>query len=519
MHASRPAVLAVVGCLIATCGAPVEAGEAGINGRGGGTLTVRGTEMSAAVEAGVYCSSDAAIITAAAAGGALAYVPAADGGQAGEGGGNLEELSNELEKAESEKGRDSPDLVPLLLEIAGAHAEQCRYIPAAPYLVRALRIAETEHGPSHIEVARQLDAVGTIYYMQRDPARAKTYWERALGIADKTVGSDHPAYGIELHNVGRALLALGKTAEAEEALTKAIGILGQTTGTVSGPTVQASESLAELYLTTGQFSRSQRLLEVALAVRSGAVVTNSQFQAATKNLLGSLYAAAGLHDKAKPLLHDAEDAYIESGMTSHPDLEGILVNLAALYDAMKEADRAAGYRQRAREIHDENTGFAHAKGTPLRKALATASPARGGGAYANAQVGEWAIYSQGDDMPEQKKEVIAKTSTAVVVRSSAVTWQPEVETVVGLGERLLEDIYGVSGAESKPGELSLGGSTIKCRVLAIEEKEAGESHRVKIYFDPESIPLDGLIRFEIDGEVISQIIRFRIPGREEQTVP
>ena len=452
-------------------------------------------------------------------GDAHGYEQNAVGGQAQQSDGNLAELKSELQKAESAKGKDSPDLLPLLRKIGDAYNDTGGYVLSAPYLERALSIAEKEHGPRHIAVAGYLEFVGMIYYMQRDAARAKEYWERGLAIAQETVGSNHHLYGIVLHHVGMALLALGKTQEAEEALTKSIEILSMTTGPVSGSTVRASETLAELYLTTGQYSRAHPLLRVALAVRSGALITSAQFQTPTKNLMGSLYAAAGLHDIAEPLLRDAEDAFVNAGLPSHPELEGILVNLAALYDAMKRPDRAATYRQRAQEIHDGNAGFSHHQGTPLRNALAAASiPDNVRGAYANAQVGDWATYSQGDDMSKERVDVVKKTSTAVVLRVSSREFGAEDEKIVGLAERI-EDIYGVPGATANPGQLSLGDSKITCLVLVSEIKQAGESFQLKLYFNPDSIPMDGLIRLEVDGEMMTQIKRYRFAGRPEQTFP
>lgn len=450
-------------------------------------------------------------------GDAHGYEQDAVGGQAKQSDGNLEELKSELQKAESAKGKDSPDLLPLLRKIGEAYGDTGGYVLSAPYLERALSIAEKEHGPRHIEVVGYLEFVGMIYYMQRDAARAKDYWERGLAIAQETVGSSHPLYGMELHHVGMALLALGKTKEAEEALTQSIEILSVTTGPVSGPTVQASESLAELYLTKGQYSSAHQLLKVALAVRSGAIITSAQFQAPTKILMGSLYAAAGLHDRAEPLLRDAEDAFLNAGLPSHPYLEEILVNLAALYDAMKRLDWAATYRQRAQEIHDGNAGFSHRQGTPLALAAAPI-PDNVQGAYANAQVGDWVIYSHGDDMPKERVDVVKKTSTAVVLRVSSRELGIEDVKIVGLAERI-EDIYGVPEAAANPGQLSFGDSKITCRVLVSEIKQADESFQLKLYFDPDSIPLDGLIRLEVDGAMVTQIKRYRFSGRPEQTFP
>ena len=72
-------------------------------------------------------------------------------------------LKQQLAASEAKNGKDHPDLVEILLRLGNAYRDEGGYVPATPYVERALSITEKTHGSEHLEVAATLDKLGTLY--------------------------------------------------------------------------------------------------------------------------------------------------------------------------------------------------------------------------------------------------------------------------------------------------------------------------------------------------------------------
>src|SRR5579864_2390063 len=104
-------------------------------------------------------------------------------------------LKQQLATSEAKKGKDHPDLVEILYKLADAYANEGGYVLAAPYVERALSVAEKTHGSESLEVGATLDKLGTLYLYQGDIARARTAYVRAGPILFEKLGQNNPGYG------------------------------------------------------------------------------------------------------------------------------------------------------------------------------------------------------------------------------------------------------------------------------------------------------------------------------------
>ena len=431
-------------------------------------------------------------------------------------------LKAQLARAEAEKGNDHPDLIPILLGIAQAYREQGGYIPASQFAQRALAIAEKVHGSDDLQVAGVLDLLGTLYRLQGDSRRAQEYYERALPIVQKRLGSGHPAYAIMLNNLAKAYISTRKTEEAESTLHKAMQIVVDTFGPASAQATIIQETLGDLYLTTRKYSAAEQQLRYALTVRSEALVFGESrkdalfHMAPIQNLLGALYTAFGLYDKAEPLLYDALKAYEANLDKEHTLLEGVLVNLAVLFDAEGKTTEAAAYRKRAEYIHEKNIGFSHSSTSPLpmQTKAVPAPPEKvkvkdADQPFANARVGDWVVYEGSEGALLQKKEIVRKTDVGVVVLT--YMWIPETkEWHRGLEEIIsfsagINDLYGVSVTDLKPEKVAIRRTEITCGSAVVSE----EGTECKICFAPDMIPVGGMVTLECGGKVILKAVDYQ----------
>jgi len=116
-----------------------------------------------------------------------------------------------LEMAEQEFGRDSPEVVPLLNDLADGYVARRDYGDAEPLLLRSLDIQERRIADLEANAARTIGALASLYEETDRPEAAATLYRRVLDRWQPTLGADHA----EVRNARLRLAALTRT-EAEK---------------------------------------------------------------------------------------------------------------------------------------------------------------------------------------------------------------------------------------------------------------------------------------------------------------
>lgn len=273
-------------------------------------------------------------------------------------------LKQQLAASEAKNGKDHPDLVEILLKLGNAYRDEGGYVPATPYVERALSITEKTHGSEHLEVAATLDKLGTLYLAQGDTARARTAYIRARPILLRDLGENNPGYGIFLMHVAELQLLTGENKEAEETVDQALTAFGEELSHAAHEWTEANRVMGLLFLGLGKYQEAEQQLVYALTVRSEAMSSETRdealfYVASAKNSLGEFYVTVSRYDEAEPLLLDALSAYEKRYGKDHSLLEGVLVNLAALYDGRGDASKERRYAERAQALHRRSAGYSH----------------------------------------------------------------------------------------------------------------------------------------------------------------
>lgn len=189
----------------------------------------------------------------------------------------------------------------LLLSLAVAFAGVTPAFAQSPSLnqqlevaQRAVQDAEKVYGAEHPDFARALLAVGALYRMMNEHAKAEVPIRRAVAILEKALGPEHPEVAGNLTNLGGRLRDQGKFAEAEPILKRALAIRERILPPNDADIVRSRLGVANLYADQGRFAEADPLFQRCVAVLEG----NKAYGTGYPNLPDTLRAYAAVLRKA-----------------------------------------------------------------------------------------------------------------------------------------------------------------------------------------------------------------------------
>ncbi|XP_041374620.1 nephrocystin-3-like [Gigantopelta aegis] len=186
-----------------------------------------------------------------------------------------------------------------------------------PLQRRTLHLEELAIGPDSPDLARTLNELGVLNYLQNNFDTAESFFKRSLEMREVTLGPDHPDLAQSLNN------------------------------------------LAALYNDRKQFDKAEPLYERALEIRLKFLAPDSPGCAGIIKNLAMLYKKQGKFDKAEPLYKQAVEIREKSFGLFHPSVATALVNLAVLYSQQNRFAEAEPLYEQALKIYEENFGPHH----------------------------------------------------------------------------------------------------------------------------------------------------------------
>lgn len=291
---------------------------------------------------------------------------------------SLGDLEKRLSDLKSTEGRTHPDLIPVLLRIAKVYLEQGAFVVGIPLAQQALDIVRKVHGENTPEAVLSLDTLGTLEHLAGDNPAAIKNFELALAIVEKYLGTPRPMQALLLLHLGTAYLADGSLAQAEHALKRAKRVLVRAFGRGTVEATAAEKELGTLYLRLRENTKAEKELEEAFATRAEWLSRIPDdmseadvriYMAQVQVPLGALYTSVGRYEEANHWLLGALQAYEEILGRNRPELEEVLVNLAALAAAQGDLKSASSYQNRAESIHDRGSGLSHLNAVPLSQPI------------------------------------------------------------------------------------------------------------------------------------------------------
>ncbi|MCP3964437.1 MAG: tetratricopeptide repeat protein [bacterium] len=280
-------------------------------------------------------------------------------------------LERELKIRKKKSGREHPDTVSSLNNLAALYRDQGDYKRAAPLLDRALKILARLVGPENPFVATILSNRASLYRAQGEYSRAAALHEHTLKIRERVLGPEHPDVAESLNNLAIAYSALGRDRQAAPLHERALEIWEKVLEPEHPKVAAALSNLAILYRAQGEYSQAAALHERALEIREKVLGPEHPEVAQSLNNLAVVYSALGKDRQAAPLHERALEIRQKVLGPEHPDIAQSLDNLATLYRAQGEYSQAAAHYEQALEILEKVLGPQHPKVAETLNSLAS----------------------------------------------------------------------------------------------------------------------------------------------------
>ncbi|XP_074659416.1 nephrocystin-3-like [Tubulanus polymorphus] len=201
---------------------------------------------------------------------------------------------------------------------AAAVAAKTSRAPSSSLQQRALQLEElTLVGEESIDVARTLNELGVLYYLQNDAKTAETFFKRSFEMRRKLLGDKH------------------------------------------ADVAQSANNLAALYNDQKQYDQAAPLYELALEIRRKNSPVSHQSIASIVKHLSMLYKKQGKLSRAEPLYREAIEIREKVFGPNHPSVATAMVNLAVVCCQLEQQTEALPLYERALRVYEDSLGATH----------------------------------------------------------------------------------------------------------------------------------------------------------------
>jgi CHAT domain-containing protein/Tfp pilus assembly protein PilF len=313
------------------------------------------------------------------------------------------------------------------------------YQQAIPLAQKALAIREKALGREHPDTVVSINNLAALYDASGAYAKAEPLYQRALAINEKALGPEHPDTAQSLNNLAGLYYATGAYAKAEPLYQRALAIKEKALGPGHRDTARSLNNLAELYHATGAYAKAEPLYQRALAITEKALGPEHPDTAVSLNNLALLYYATGAYAKAEPLLERAQ------GIDE--------INTARFLLSGDEARKQAYLQQRLGDAYAD-VSFSLTVADPRAKALGLTAVLQYKGRVLDAMAGSVALLRRSVDPKDQalfdELAAVAQQLSTLTFRGpgnlSAQAYRERLGTLAREQERLERELSARSAA-------------------------------------------------------------------------
>ncbi len=268
-------------------------------------------------------------------------------------------LVRALETSERVLGQDHPDTLTSINNLAVLYEAQGRYSEAEPLYLRALQSSERILGQDHLQTLLSIGNLAVLYHAQGRYDEAEPLSVRALKARERVLGQDHPDTLTNINNLAELYREQGRYDEAEPLHLRALKARERILGRDHPDTLSSVHNLAGLYEAQGRYGKAESLYLRALQSSEWILGQDHPQTLTSINNLAVLYHAQGRYDEAEPLLVRALETHERVLGQDHPDTLSSIHNLAGLYRAQGRYSEAEPLYLRALEASERILGRDH----------------------------------------------------------------------------------------------------------------------------------------------------------------
>ena len=268
-----------------------------------------------------------------------------------------------LEKARALRaealGRDDPDTLDTMNDLAMAYQETNRVNDAIGLMEETLALQRAKLGPDHRHTLNSMINLAAAYYGAVRMEEATRLWEESLPLMKANLGPDHPQTLTNMHNLAVAYQEMGRLQEAISLYQENLRLKRKKLPDEHPDTLATIHSLASALRLDGRLAESITLFEEALKLRRKALGPDNLETLKTMLQLGVTYQAAGRPADALGMLQ--ETVRLETAKLGSEDIDTLNASshLAESYRVVGRLDDAVSLLERTLKVQKVKVGADH----------------------------------------------------------------------------------------------------------------------------------------------------------------
>jgi len=246
-------------------------------------------------------------------------------------------------------GDHHPNLAEDLMNLGNIQNQWGHYAEAEKYYRQALNINQAWYGKDSEQAADSTMYVAQTLEMQSREEEAQQLLEGALATLERVYGKVHPRVAIALGDLGAVAKDRGRLDEAEADFSREFEIFRSVYGDDHQHTAVALSNLTSIYVAKKQFAKAEAGYRDVIRRFEQTVSPDNVNMGIARIKLGDVLLSEKRYRDAEPELLEGYQILLKQTDQSSYWATAARKDLAAVYDALKEPDKAAELRQKARE--------------------------------------------------------------------------------------------------------------------------------------------------------------------------
>jgi CHAT domain-containing protein/tetratricopeptide (TPR) repeat protein len=264
-----------------------------------------------------------------------------------------------LQARERLLGKDHPDTLTSVANLAALYRAQGRYSEAEPLYLRGLAAKERLFGKEHPDTLTAVNILGLLYRAQGRNGEAEALYKRTLAARERVLGPDHADTIASINNLAELYRGIGRYADAEPLYKRAVAGAERILGPNHPDTLTCVGNLGDLYRAQERYSEAEPLLERVAEAKERALGKDNPSTLDSISNLAKLYMDQGRYEEAEPLLTDGLKTSERVLGKDHPDTLTWLHDLATLYSNAGRHGEAEPLFLRALDANERTLGKDH----------------------------------------------------------------------------------------------------------------------------------------------------------------
>ncbi len=220
-------------------------------------------------------------------------------------------------------------LIITLSNLGACYLDLGRYVEAESHLRRAIREGESSSGLSELALAVALNNFGVLMTRIGRESRALDAFDQSLEIRRRLLGPHHAGVARQLHNLARLHVENNHLDRAEQLYLEALDIWENFDGSVADVSAGLT-GLSNLYVHRNKPAEALPLAERAVRLWENKLDRSHPTYSFLLNNLAKVYIALGQFERAELLIQQAlEIAKLTLG-EQHPETANILINYSVI---------------------------------------------------------------------------------------------------------------------------------------------------------------------------------------------